>query len=326
MQPSPSDFAALSVSRPFSGVPADALRDVLTNVTMRDIPAGERLIANGERHRLLHVVLRGELGVFADEGARLALTKIGPGDCAGEQSVLDHGAAASLVVATEPSRIATLSAEQAWEAMGCAPVIALNLLRILSARLRQDNASLHATFDRQTMFEATASTDTLTGLHNRHWMEDAFERELLRCARTGKPASLFMIDIDHFEDVNARLGHRVGDAVLARVGELMRRALRPRDLCARFGGDEFCVLLPEVGARKALQAAERLRARVDAQPAQVNRDVMVSYTVSIGVAEWRRGSELPELIEAADAAMRAAKQAGRNRVQLAAARRVESAA
>ncbi len=326
MQPSPAEFVALSGSRPFNGVPADVLRAILANAAVRDVRPGERLIANGERHKWIYVVIRGELGVFADEGAKLALSKIGPGDCAGEQSVLDHGAASALLVATEPSRIAALDAEQAWEAMARAPVIALNLLRVLAERIRRDNAPLSGGIDRQTMFEAAASTDSLTGLHNHRWMEDTFEREIIRCERTSKSASLFMIDIDHFSEVNDTMGHRVGDSVLARLGELMRRALRPRDLCARFGGDKFCVLLPEVGARKALQAAERLRARVDAQPAQINRDVQVGYTVSIGVAEWQRGTSLEDLVQDADGAMQAAKQAGRNRVQLAAPTATKNAA
>ena len=320
------DLAALAGSRLFTGVPADALRGIAAGATSRDVAPGARVIAPGERHPWLYIVLRGELGVFADAGAKLALSKIGAGDCAGEQSVLDHGTPSALVVATAASHLAVLSAEQMWEAMCRAPVIALNLLHVLSERIRQDNITLRASFDRQTLFEAAASTDSVTGLHNRHWMEETFERELLRCGRAGKPASLFMIDIDHFKDVNDKLDHRVGDAVLARLGDLMRRALRPRDLSARFGGEEFCVLLPEVGARKALQAAERLRARVDAQPAQINREVMVSYTVSIGVAEWQPGTELAELIESADAALYEAKRAGRNRVQLAGARKVRTAA
>ena len=322
----PAELSALAASRPFAGVPAEVLRPIADGATARDAAPGERLIAMGERHRFLHVVLRGELGVFADEGAKLPLSKIGPGDCVGEQSVLDHGPASALVVATAPVRLAVFSAEQVWEAMCRAPTIALNLLRVLSERIRQDNATLRASFDRQTMFEAAASTDALTGLHNRRWMEDVFEREILRCTRAGKPASLLLVDIDRFKEVNDTLGHRVGDAVLARFAELMRRTLRPRDLLARHGGEEFCVLLPEVGARRAMQAAERLRARVDAQPAQVSREIQVCYTVSVGVAEWEPGMEVADLVEAADGALYGAKGAGRNRVELARPRKAKNAA
>jgi diguanylate cyclase (GGDEF)-like protein len=317
---SAKDLAALAASRLFAEVPAGTLRSIFTNAIRRDVAAGTRVIAPGEPHCSLYIVIRGELGVFADKDAKFSLSTIGPGDCVGEQSVLDHGKPAALVVATAATRLAVLRAEQIWEAMYRAPVIALNLLRVLSERIRHDNDTLRASFDRQALFEAAATTDKLTGLHNRQWMEDSFGRELLRCSHAGTPAALFMIDLDHFKSINDRFGHRVGDAVLARFGELIRNALRPRDLCARFGGEEFCVLLPEIDARKALQAAERLRARVNAQPAEVSRDLMVNYTVSIGVAAWQPGSGIADLIDAADAALYAAKRAGRNRVELAAPR------
>ena len=312
-----ADVAALASSRPFSGVPPEVLRETLAEASARDITAGTRVISPGEEHRQLHVVLRGELGVFADEGAKLALTKIGPGDCMGEQSVIGPEEAAALVVATEQTRLVIVSAEQAWAAMGRAPVIALNLLGLLSGRVRNHNASLRAGFERQSMLEATSSTDTLTGLHTRRWMEEVFEREIMRSHRAGEPASLLLIDIDRMREVNETLGHRIGDAVLARFGDLMQRTLRPRDLLARYGGEEFCVLLPEIDGRRAMLAAERLRARVDAQPAQISRDIQVCYTISAGVAEWEPGMDLAALVKAAQTALAAAKDAGANRVELA---------
>ena len=325
MQISSKDLTALAASHLFAEVPAGTLRSIFSTAVRRDIVSGTRVIAPGEPHSSLYIVIDGELGVFADEGAKIVLSTIGPGDCVGEQSVLDHGTPAALVVATAPSRLAVLKAEQIWEAMYRAPVIALNLLRTLSERIRYDNATLRASFDRQALFEAAATTDSVTGLHNRHWMEETFARELLRCGHAGTPAALFMIDLDHFKHVNDRYGHRVGDAVLARFGELMRNALRPRDLCARFGGEEFCVLLPDIDVRKAVHAAERLRARVNDQPAQVSSELTVDYTVSIGVAGWRPGSTIAELIDAAETALYAAKRAGRNRVQLAAPRKIRTA-
>ena len=314
---SPAELACLADSKPFAGVPPAVLKDVLAAAAVRELATGAPVIAPGERHRQLHVVLRGELGVFADEGAKLALSKIGPGDCAGEQSVLDHEPASALVVATAPTRLAVLTAEQAWTAMERAPAIALNLLRLLSARLRSQNASLRATFERQTMLESTGTTDSLTGLHTRRWMEEVFEREILRCHRAGKPSSLLLVDIDRLREVNETLGHRIGDAVLARFADLMQRTLRPRDLLARYGGEEFCVLLPEVGARRALQAAERLRARIDSQPAQISREIQVCYTISVGIAEWESGMDLSDLVDAASGALDAAKDSGCNRVELA---------
>jgi diguanylate cyclase (GGDEF)-like protein len=311
------DFLTLSTSRLFAEVPAATLRGILSDAVPHEVTTGTRIIAPGKPNHSMYIVIHGELGVFADDDANLALSKTGPGDCVGEQSILDHGTPAALVIATRPSRLAVVRAEQMWEAMCRAPVIALNLLRILSERIRHDNANLRESYARQTMFETAAGTDSLTGLHNRHWMEDTFARELQRCNHAGSAAALFMIDIDHFKKVNDRFGHRVGDAVLVHFAETMRRALRPRDLCARFGGEEFSVLLPGVSPRKALQAAERLRTRIQSQPMRVRADSVVSYTVSIGIAEWRPGSELADLVQIADDALYAAKRAGRNRTELA---------
>ncbi|MBI3372179.1 MAG: GGDEF domain-containing protein [Betaproteobacteria bacterium] len=317
MHLAPAALDTLAGCRLFAGVPAGVLRNIAAGALGRDVASGAQLITPGEPQLALYIVMRGELGVYADESARLPLLKIGPGDCAGEQTIFQQRPATSLVAATEPTLLLGLSSDRVWDAMHRAPVIALNMLGLLSERMREEDPALGGGFNAHSAFDGAARTDQLTGLGNRRWMEDAFERELLRCERAGTPAALLMIDIDRFKDVNNTVGRRVGDAVLARLAELLRRALRPRDLCARFGGEKFCVLLPELGARKALQTAERLRARIDAQPAQINRDVLVSYSVSIGVAEWRPGQRLDEMVRSAGEALGAAKLAGRNCVQLA---------
>lgn len=317
MHLAPAALDTLAGCRLFAGVPGAVLRDIAASSVGRDVASGDPLIAPGQAHPALYVVMRGELGVYADESARIPLSKIGPGDCAGVETIFRQRPATALVAATHPALVLALSPDLVWDAMQRAPVIAFNVLRLLAEQMRDENAALGGGSDAQNAFDAAARSDSLTGLGNRRWMEDAFERELLRCERSGTPAALLMIDIDRFKNVNNSVGRRIGDAVLARLAELLRRALRPRDLCARFGGEKFCVLLPELGARKAMQTAERLRARIDAQPAQISREVLVSYSVSIGVAEWRPGQRLDEMVKSAAAALGAAKLAGRNCVQLA---------
>lgn len=317
MTPTEEDCTALCASRLFVGVLPDLLRPVLRQALMRAVEPGERVLEPGTENQKVYLVVSGELGIFLDENARFAIAKIAPGGFAGEQSVLDRRASSALVLATEPTRVAAISAEQLWEAMHCSPRIALNLLRVLAERIRHDNATLRHSFERQLAFEAAAATDSLTGLHTRRWMEDAFERELLRCERAGVPAVLLMLDVDHFRQVNDSLGHPAGDRLLARLAELLRRSLRPRDLCARYGGEEFCVLLPDAHREQALHTAERLRERIARQPAAISRDLTVGYTVSIGVAGWDKGRSLADLVRAAHAAPIAAKRGGRNRVEVA---------
>lgn len=157
-------------------------------------------------------------------------------------------------------------------------------------------------------------TDPLTGLKNRRAFLDRLQEELARCARYGEPLAVALVDVDHFKRVNDAFGHTVGDAVLSQVADVLRHSVRTTDLVARFGGEEFVVLLPSTDTEGAHVLAERLRQAIEAEPWDG-----ATVTVSVGVAVTTAGTEHPdEFVAAADVAMYAAKQAGRNRVRLAA--------
>ena len=160
-----------------------------------------------------------------------------------------------------------------------------------------------------------ATMDPLTGAYNRRTFHEIAERELSRVRRGGQPLSIVMVDIDNFRQINEKHGHRVGDAVLARVAETIRAALRKEDMLVRYGGEEFLVLLPDVPGPGAVVVAGRVRRMVAHQPVEVG-NVQLSVTVSLGVAA--RLDEGPESIEGllarADSALALAKQRGRNRV------------
>jgi diguanylate cyclase (GGDEF)-like protein len=157
-----------------------------------------------------------------------------------------------------------------------------------------------------------ADIDPLTGLHNRRaWSERLFALdEALR--REGQPLSLLFLDLDHFKELNDRLGHEAGDAALRAMALAMRAELREQDEVGRYGGEEFVVALPGSDRAHALQAAERIRARLHQRAMHDPAGAMP--TVSIGVATLEPGEDLPTLIKRADGAMYAAKAAGRNRV------------
>jgi diguanylate cyclase (GGDEF)-like protein len=154
-------------------------------------------------------------------------------------------------------------------------------------------------------------TDPITLLGNRRLFDDRLPLEFAQAKSEGKPLSLLMLDIDYFKKYNDRHGHTLGDEAIKLVGTALRRHARKPVLACRYGGDEFCIILPGTDAGTAAMIAERLRANV-----QAARGDELGITVSVGVA-CMTADEFPshdKLFDAADAALYSAKEAGRNRV------------
>ena len=166
--------------------------------------------------------------------------------------------------------------------------------------------------------EQFALHDPLTGLANRRKFIERFEYDAARALRNRTPLSLLMVDIDHFKQINDRLGHLAGDACLKAIAGLLSAGARKVDLVARFGGEEFVVLLPETAAEGALLAGERMRARIQAEPVSIREAAApLAVTVSIGAATAHSAVTVTfeELLGLADAAMYRAKRDGRNLVR-----------
>jgi diguanylate cyclase (GGDEF)-like protein len=156
--------------------------------------------------------------------------------------------------------------------------------------------------------ERLATRDGLTGLANRRLFEESLGREVARAQRRGSPLSLVVLDVDHFKDVNDTLGHQAGDSVLRDVGRALTANTKASDLPARYGGDEFVVLLPDCSGPDSLSVAERLRAAVAAEM------TTIKVSVSAGTASLPENAEEGgRLVAAADAALYEAKGAGRDR-------------
>ncbi|MBI5902073.1 MAG: diguanylate cyclase [Deltaproteobacteria bacterium] len=169
---------------------------------------------------------------------------------------------------------------------------------------------------RDAALEALATKDGLTGLYNyRHFME-TLDKEVKKSARFGRPLSLLIIDIDHFKDYNDTNGHIQGNAALKKMAEVFAGSIREVDITARYGGEEFAVILPETSLDGAVQAAERIREKVEREsfPGEESQP-NGSLTVSIGAASFpEAATDAANLIEAADMALYKAKSLGRNRV------------
>lgn len=162
--------------------------------------------------------------------------------------------------------------------------------------------------------ERTAITDSLTELHTRRYAMERFREELKRSQARGMKLSFIMLDVDHFKNFNDQYGHLMGDQILREVGNLIREHIREIDIAGRFGGEEFCVILPDTDRAGARYAAERIHRAVGSSVIRAY-DAEVKITVSLGASTSPEdGTRMEGLIDKADWALYRAKQDGRNRI------------
>ncbi len=183
--------------------------------------------------------------------------------------------------------------------------------RTLQSRLSDAELELQQQRDQLKKHEYEARTDALTGLPNRRAFDEACARSLAHWQRYGRYFTLMLLDVDSFKQFNDRFGHLAGDTVLQAVADCLKGA-RTTDLVCRFGGEEFAILLTETELPDALIPAERMRQALARQAVMID-GTRHRVTVSIGVATVLPGESVTGLVERADAALYAAKEAGRNR-------------
>ena len=167
--------------------------------------------------------------------------------------------------------------------------------------------------DQNRKLQVLSNTDPLTGLYNRQHLTVRLNRLLSSCKRAKRKFAVLMLDLDHFKKLNDIHGHLVGDEALKLIADILRKTLRKRDYAARFGGEEFLILLPGADAQRGNEIAERLRSSIADKPLELEHGV-VEVTLSAGLAVYPDvGNDVDSLIHAADKALYVAKKSGRNR-------------
>jgi len=297
----------------FQGVRADDVQDLLQNCDRRDLAEGELLLSPGARNEHVFIVLSGSLNIHVGSPDAPILVTMDVGACVGEMSIIEDRDPSAFVIGAEPTHLLVIHQTVLWDMVDASHEFAKNLLVVLSERVRSHNHVIADSYGELRKIERHAMTDALTGLSNRHTMEESFLREINRCEKDEKPISLVMIDIDNLKVFNDQFGHMAGDRALSAVASILRHQFRPRDLIVRYGGDEFAVLLPQVDEKLALSIADRVRQAVCGSTGDGSDSlIQIPIRISMGVAELEINGNLTSLIRAADAALYRAKHAGRN--------------
>jgi len=300
----------------FRGVKHDVVRKALATCPVMHIAAGKTVSEVLRRGGNLYILLRGELGVLADQHAEPdegSGFNVLPGECFGEMSVFDEQVGSPLITAKKDSDVLVIDAARLWQIIEEINGVARNLLHLLSFRIQAANARLRQRRKVGRFYQQMSMLDGLTGLYNRAWLNENLPLLIGNAGAAVRPLSVVMIDLDHFKQFNDQNGHLAGDSALKTAALVFCEALRPTDFAVRYGGEEFTVILPGTDQKTGMMVANRLCSRM--REAIVFDDMRVPLphvTGSFGVAALRSGQDADALMGSADEALYRAKQAGRN--------------
>jgi diguanylate cyclase (GGDEF)-like protein len=295
------DFRQINL---FKYVSLESIKGLLDACAIRNLEPEEILITPGQTNRTIYFLISGRLRIHLDMPMGEPIAILGPGESVGEMSVIDRQPASAFVVADEASQLLAMDEDILWSLVRASHEAACNLLFILTKRLRQTNAFISDDLQMEEHdYQHYGTVDALTGLHNRHWLDQMLERQVLRSTTNETPMSLIMLDIDYFKEFNERYSHLYGDHVLYSVAYAISGHLRPREMIARYG-DEVTI-----GAARKI-ALRLIETVMEAVPITPSGKTIPHPTISAGIAELRDGQTADMLIAAADAALSRAKECG----------------
>ena len=305
---------ALSAAPLLRGTPPSLVRELLRVCPQRQLADHELLLLPTQPNTTLYLLLRGRLHVLLGE-AQDTIVQMLPGACVGEMSVIDGARVSAPVVAAEPSTLLAVDTKRFWRFTERHPALARNLLAIMAQRVRKTNSALQASLRAHEREGQLARLDTLTAAHNRRWLEENLARYLARTPRRGAALVVGMFDIDHFKRYNDTWGHAAGDAALKAVSRAVLERIRTDDRLCRYGGEEFCLLLPNTALEMVPKLAQRLLDAIGAAAIQPG-NAWPAVTVSLGLAAALPDDTPESILRRADQALYRAKREGRNRFVL----------
>jgi diguanylate cyclase (GGDEF)-like protein len=310
------DDSELSRLLLFQGVNPEGIRQWINRCYIEEFSPESVLLVPSKENDVMYVLLSGEVSIHLSDNSYPPIAHVNEGECVGEMSVFDGKTPSAFVKATKPTRALIIPREILLTMVDHSHGVARNLLYLLSSRLRSGNAVISGSQQLQKEYEQHANIDVLTGLNNRRWINNYFQRIFNRInyQESFPVLSVMMVDIDHFKKFNDAYGHVAGDCALRVAARAMENSLRPSDRIARYGGEEFLVILSDTTAATATIVAERVRKGVEEAIVEQNSIRYPGLTVSLGIAQLREDDNLSDLVNVADKALYRAKNEGRNRI------------
>ena len=282
----------------------------------------EALFRQGDEGHELYIVRSGRIrvSITLHDGREKDITEFLPGDFFGEMSIFENAPRSATCYASEPSSLYALRDRDFYRLMGDSPSLATKIMfrmsNITTRRLRSTGEFLSDMVVWGKKARRRAITDELTGVYNRHFLDDALENQMHRAREGESPLSVVMVDLDHFRSINDEYGHEVGDEILLQTVQVFKKHLREGDILARYGGDEFTIIMPQTGSEKAGSIAQVVREEMEQiETLQHLGGSLGRVTTSQGVAAFpSHATDLEALMKKADEALYRAKERGRNRV------------
>lgn len=306
----------------FSLLTSEEIDKIVDYLKYIEIGKGEKLFKEGDEGNELYIVKSGRvvISIRLADGKEREIAEFKSGDFFGEMSIFESAPRSATCCIKEKSCLLTMQEGGFFQLIKHFPDIAIKImyrmLNITTQRLRNTGEFLTDMVLWGEKARKRSITDELTGVYNRRFLDNALEDCVGASRNTGKPVSLIMVDLDWFREINELYSHETGDQIILGVVEVFKKYLRESDIIARYGGDEFTVILPETGIDEARIIADKICDEVGKLNILESLEGPINnVTTSQGIAAFpETAKDLKTLREKADRALYRAKEEGRNRV------------
>lgn len=313
---SPEIFKVLEIAPLFRGIPSELLAKSLSRAKIRTLNSGEILLVSGQVNNTIYIILSGRLSVQSRDSDVEPIAMLGEGECVGETSILGDGHVSAYVIAATDCNLLAIDHNALWDMIDRSHVAAHNMLSILSKRIRLTDQIMAENLEHQHGFSGISVVDELTGLYNRHWVHERFERCLKRSVLSNKPSCLMMLEMDQFKTFSDSYGQLGSDQALRNIAHNMMSCLRPDDQAGHYLGEQFAIFLPDTSLFNASIVAERLRSTISQSMVVLpSGDALPSISISLGISQMRPVDTLISLFARAEEALQRAKEGGGNCVK-----------